>query len=1042
MAICRGLLLTVVSCAVTWAQVSSSAGDIRGTVTDASGGAVAKARVSATNKDQGVSRSVESDESGAYTFVTLPPAVYNVRVEAAGFTTQNIEAIEVTVGAAVRLPIALTVGAVATEVSVTGNVSSVEPERTQQANTIEQRRINNLPINRRNYLDFALLAPGVVETTTLVDDTSYRPIQTPNSGLSFGGSNGRGNGFFIDGVENYQGSGGVRPSVSQEAASEFQINRNSFSAEFGNASGGVINIITKSGGNDFHGNLFGFLRHRDIQARNYFDPGKAAFTRTQSGGTIGGPLRKDKDYFFVSFEQLYRHETNFIPILQDRSEFNGVTTSQNALFTFLERTGNPLLGGLARLARAQLTPGNNPRVLDLFNRNSGTFPFNERLHNFSLRLDHKFSDTHTLFLRSSTSFNQTDNSAFGALDGFNRGRSVSLNDTTAMLSDTVILSPQWVMETRGMFNYSALDVIPNDANGPEININGYGFFGRQIFLPYRGIERHFQFLQNFTFSNGQHTVKMGYDINPVRNSQQSDTFFGGRFTFSRAIPLGALLASAAGDPTLPTQIAGILGGAGQAALIPALSEPITALQSYAVNFPILYQQGFGDPNYIVQLRRNNFYVEDTWKVRRNLTLNVGLRYDLELHNRVVPTSFNKWGPRFGFAWSPGTTAKWAVRGGYGLFYSAINTQIAGVADPLSGRFINQVLTTALGSAFPIPGSSPVATHTAASVYQPLLARGIIGTRTINEADLASIGIPIRPGLPGSVIFGIEPDFKPPWAHQASFEIERGIGTWVVSAGYNFNRAAHLARILGRNVRYTGQTLPDGRPTFARINPLVLQLNNFESGANSFYHAGLFQLTKRFSKGLAINANYTYSKAIDESTDFNSDYSPANQLDARAERGLSPFHQKHRIVATAIYEIAKGGGPVFRNWQLAPIVQYNSWRPFNVLTGVDAQGDTYTTNKRPGFLGRNAGRGPDFVTWDMRVSRRFRFAERWSFEFIAEGFNLLNRTNFRSINNIVGDIPVSALPNPIVGNRGPASNPLAFTAAQNPRQFQFGLKIGF
>jgi hypothetical protein len=153
----------------------------------------------------------------------------------------------------------MTVSAVQSEIVVNAELQAVEVERTQQANTIEQRRINNLPINRRNYLDFAILAPDVVETA-LVDDANFRPIQTPNSGLSFGGSNGRGNGFFIDGVENYQASGGVRPSVSQEAAQEFQINRNSFSAEFGNASGGVINIITKGGTNDLHGNFFGFLQ--------------------------------------------------------------------------------------------------------------------------------------------------------------------------------------------------------------------------------------------------------------------------------------------------------------------------------------------------------------------------------------------------------------------------------------------------------------------------------------------------------------------------------------------------------------------------------------------------------------------------------------------------------------------------------------------------------------------------------------------------------------------------------------------------------------
>jgi hypothetical protein len=224
--------------------------------------------------------------------------------------------------------------------------------------------------------------------------------------------------------------------------------------------------------------------------------------------------------------------------------------------------------------------------------------------------------------------------------------------------------------------------------------------------------------------------------------------------------------------------------------------------------------------------------------------------------------------------------------------------------------------------------------------------------------------------------------------------------------------------------------------FERINPLILQHNVFESSANSFYHAGILQASRRFSKGFSFNANYTFSKAIDESMDFNSDYSPQDQLNARAERSLSAFHQKHRVVVNAVIE--RWG------WNFAPIVQYNSWRPFNVLTGFDAQGDTYVSNKRPAGLGRNMGQGPNFATFDLRLSRRFRYSanERRFVEFTAEAFNLLNRTNFRTINNVVGDVPYATLGAPIVGNRNPASTPLAFTSTQNQRQFQLGLKLYF
>jgi len=226
---------------------------------------------------------------------------------------------------------------------------------------------------------------------------------------------------------------------------------------------------------------------------------------------------------------------------------------------------------------------------------------------------------------------------------------------------------------------------------------------------------------------------------------------------------------------------------------------------------------------------------------------------------------------------------------------------------------------------------------------------------------------------------------------------------------------------------------------------VLQRNVMESNANSFYHAGIIQVTRRFSRGFALNAHYTFSKAIDESTDFNSDYSPNDQLNARAERGLSAFHQKHRFVLSSVYE-SQARSTLLKSWNLAPIVSANSWRPFNVLTGVDLPtgGDSYVNTKRPAHLGRNMGQGPNFFSFDTRLSRRFHFSskEHRNIEFIAEGFNLFNRTNFRTVNNTVGDVPISALPNPIIGNRGSATSPLAFTSTLNPRQFQFGLKINF
>jgi hypothetical protein len=1027
------------------AQAQVSSGDIRGTVVDALGGVLGGVKVTAADPDRGISRSTYTDAEGAYNLPLLPPGAYRLRFEMNGFATKVVEGVELRVGDALSLRTELAVSGMSTEVNVYAETPVIEPERTQQANTIESVRIHNLPINRRNYLDFALLAPGVVETNDMVDGTDYRVVQTPHSGLSFGGSNGRGNAFSIDGVENYYNSGGVRPSISQEAVQEFQINRSTFSAEIGGAFGGAVNIVSKSGSNDFRGTLFGFLRQREIQARNYFDPGKSAFTRLQSGAAAGGPIRRDKTYFFAALERLDRQETAFVPIYQDRGALVSLTPAQQQLFGFFEASGSAQLVGLARSMRAALTP--STRTLELFDRNSGNFPFSEDQTQFSVRLDHRISDRQNLFSRINLTKNFNQNAQFGALIAFNRGRSLEMFDATAMASHAWVLNPGWVLETRLAFGYNQLDVQPTDKIGPGIDINGYGLFGREIFLPSTVYDRHYQAQQIWNTRQGRHDVKFGFDLNPVVDSARSETFFAGRFVFGGRIPLALVLNSATGDPNFATNLGAQLAAMGQRQLAANLQAPLTSLQSYHLGLPEFYQQGFGDPHWRGVNQRFNLFVQDTWRARPGLALNFGLRYELEGNPENIGTDPNNFGPRFGFAWTP--SSRTVVRGGYGLYYSRIDLQIANVAETLGGKQIAQafVQITALPGLVNPRTRQPL---TSADVYQTLMAQGIIGRRAITREDLVQFGLNPSTTSPGSVVFGVVPDYVNPYAHQASLEIERALGGWAVSAAYNFNRAAHLVRILDRNLYYTGRR-PDGAPTFGFYEPLLMQKNIFESTANSFYHALVVQAARRFSRHVGFNAHYTFSKAMDEVTDFNTDFQPHDQLNARAERALSAFHQQHRFVANAVLEspLQPGRGKGFLanlagGFTFAPILAASSGRPFNVLAGVDNLGDRHSTTHRPLRAGRNIGKGPDYFSLDSRLSRRFALGrnERRSLEFIAEGFNLLNRTNFKSINNTVGDIALEALPSPLIGQRGLPTLPLSFTSAFDPRQFQLGVKINW
>ena len=1034
--------------ALAFGQAQSSSGDLTGSVVDASGAVISQAKVTATDPERAMTRSAVTDAAGQFRIPLLPPGSYKVRVEAPGFAVKVFENVQIRVGDTVRLPVGLEVSQLSTELVVMAEPPVVETERTQQANTLQSQQIRNLPINRRNYLDFALLAPGVVETNDLVDGTDYRVVQAPHSGLSFGGGNGRGNAFSMDGVENYAGSGGVRPSLSQEAVAEFQVNRNSFSAEFGGAFGGAINIVSKSGTNDWHGNFFGFLRHRAIQARNYFDPGKSAFTRQQSGVTLGGPIRKDKTFLFASFERLDRNETSFVPILQDRTAFGQMTTSQQQLADFFNATGVAQLRQLAATMKQYLVTNNYPRTVALFNDNSGNFPFHEDSNLVSLRLDHRFTDRHQFFFRGNITNNFSQNAATGALLAYNRGRNSRLLDGTLMLGDTFVIRPNLVSETRAGFSDNILDITTTDPFGPQIDISGFGLFGREIFLPAKALERHYQVMQNFTYMSGKHTLKFGADINPVRVSGRSETFFSGRFSFGENVPLGQLFNAVTGDPNFATTLGGQLVQLGQSKLAPNLSAPISALQAYNLGYPTYYQQGFGDPNWLGWTKRFNFFVTDTWKLHPRLTLNIGARYELEVNPQSVGTDPNNIAPRVGLAWNATEDGKTVVHAGYGMYYSQINTQVPNIAESLAGVQIAQVFVPLSGA----PGlNNPVTGRplTSADIYQTLLAQGVIGARPIRTSDLAQFGVRPSPSNPFAVIFGIAPGFVNPYAQQASFEVERAIGTFAVSAAYNFNRAAHVVRILDRNLYY-GPRRADGQPTFNFYNPLIFQKNIFESTSNSFYHAMILQVTKRFSRGFAVNAHYTWSKAIDETLDFNTDFEPQDQLNARGDRSLSSFHQKHRFVANAVIEsplkAGKGRGWVdnlFGGFAIAPIVAANSGRPFNVLTGVDNLGDRHPNNHRPLGAGRNIGQGPAYFTADLRLSRRFPLGkETRNLEFIAEGFNLLNRTNFKSVNNTVGNITVQDLPRPLTGLRGIPTNPLSFTAAFDPRQFQLGLKFNY
>ncbi|MGI8991586.1 MAG: TonB-dependent receptor [Bryobacteraceae bacterium] len=1028
---CLAVLLVLP--AMLFAQSETTA-TLDGVATDATDAAIPGVKVTLTSNDTGIARASTTDERGEYRFLLVPPGIYNLQAEKTGFGVQLTKNLELTVGQTAVLNLKLNVGASAQAIEVNTDVTAIETERATQSDTITQREVRNLPINRRDYLSFALLAPGVSDSKALADSNNFRVRQTPDSGLSFYGSNGRGNTVNVDGGESNDSGGGVRPTVGQDTVQEFQINRSNYSAEYSSSRGGVINIVTKSGGNRFHGSTFGFFRDRILDAADPFAitlQGTRAVrvkpdsNRQQFGATLGGPIVKDKTFFFMGYEQLRRRESNAVPLLTDLSIFQPTAAQQTIL------AGLP--AAAAGQLRAVLTSPQS--TVDMFQRNSGVFPFRTDQYQGLIRVDHRVSDRDQLSFRYNITQSFDTNPNLSGLTGYSRGYVQENFDSTALGSWTHTFSPTLINEVRAQFNYNNPITSSIDPFGPALEIAGYGAFNRDRFLPSNVTTRRTELSDTVTFSKGAHNFKIGgYELIRQDHSD-SATFFSGRFTFG-ALP-GALVS-------------------------PALaSTSINALQAFNLGLAQSYQQGFGNP--VVKATYPLFagFVQDTWKVRPGLTFDLGVRYEVDVRKPPLPTNKHDVAPRAGFAWSPFADKKTTVRGGYGLFYSAIDFQIDYVVNALNEingyRQIAQVLTT-LNAANPLAVNGPI------NIFQKLRGEGIIGVptpmRPILASDLRQFGINISqtgPRPPLTVLFHNSADYQNPYSQQASFSIEHEFAsTFSTSVSYIFVRGAHLTTSHDDNLLPApinpAKGIPDwgvtpDNPTGTKYfkNPLLFQDNVYESTANSFYHGFIFEANKRFGRNVNFSGNYTFSKAIDETTDYNSDFQPNNQLCRRCERALSSFDQRHKVVVFALLQTGRGTTDTqFRRlvsgFVFTPIFRYNSPRPFNLLAGTEVNNDRHNTTDRPPFAGRNTGIGPSYYSFDMRLSRRFSLGETRSLEFLAEGFNVLNHLNYSSVNNVVG---VISGPFNLHGraDRGP-NDPLGFTAAFDPRRIQLGVRFAF
>ncbi len=1011
--ITRSVLLGLLCLGRLAAQTDLSHGEIRGVITDPTGALVAGAKVSLKSAATGLAREATSNGIGEYAILVLPPGTYDLEFSFPKFRTTLIRDMRVFVGQVTTLPVSLSLGIVRETLAVDGDAALLEVGRSHQATIMSQEPIRDLPIDRRDYLTFALLSPGIADANAQANNTDLRLKQTPTSGISVFGSNGRGNSVTIDGGEANDGGGGVRSTLSQEAIEEFQINRSNYAAEFGAASGGAINIVSKSGGNDWHGSGFGFFRHQTLDAGNPFARVlegdtlvrvKPPANRQQFGGSLGGPLKRDRTFMFAAFEGLVRRESSVVSILTDTSIF-GPTPEQEKVLSGLPEPQ-------ATILRQLLTA--SPSTRQLFEKNSGVFPFKTDSWRFSVRLDHLLTAKDQLFFRTSYTHVNESNANLQALIGASRGLETQQFDPTTTGGWTRVIGPHLVNQFQAQWAYRRFYVDSIEKFGPELRINGFGVFNEDYLLPTRSIERRYEIKDDLTWDRGRHTIKLGGRVLVRGTHSDSHVFFTGRFTFGD-LP-GSVL-----DPSLPPTFV------------------LNALQSFNLGLAQTYLQGGGNP---IVASTNPFwagYIQDSWKVGRGLNLDFGLRYELDQRQPPLPTSHTNLAPRFGLAWNPGKDRRTVVRAGYGIYYSPIYYQIDWSVNALNDfnghRQIGQAFTSIL---FPGPAA-------ANNVYTTLLKQRVIGVptpmRSITAADVAQFGIQFSqtgPLPPFAILFQNSPDFTNPYSQQASGSIERQIGRdFSVSAGFTWVHTLKLTRTRDANLLPAPVDPQLGIRVWSDpryfVDPLIAQRNVFESTANADYKGLILEVTRRFSNGFSFNANYTLSQAMDDVVDYNSDFEAADQANLRAERALSSFHQRHKVVAWALWNAP---------WKLkvAPLFTAGSGRPFNLLAGVDINQDRHDTTDRPIGAGRNTGRGPSFYSLDLRLGREFVLNERFRIEGLAEAFNLLNHLNFASVNNVVG---LMAPPFNVTGrdDRLP-TEPLGFTSCFDPRHIQLGVRIRF
>ena len=1035
------VLFLLLSHRASQAQANTGDAQLNGSIRDQTGSVIVKATVLLRNVATNQTYKASSNNAGFYFLTNVAPGTYDLTIESQGFAKYEQTGLVLRVAQVATIDVGMKVAGTTQEVVVSTTAPVIEPTRTEVSQVIETQQIQALPISGRLFTDFALLSPGVTTGRISLQSTFTDPSVTR---ISFGGQRDLNNSVTVDGADNINtATGSQRATPSQEAVSEFRVVNNSFGAEYGRALGGIVNIVTKSGTNDTHGSVYEYFMNNALNANSPLAlQGFDTFRQNQFGATLGGPLKTDKTFYFVNYEGQRRAQSPQYPGL--------------------------LVANLPAINALKTSFGLAPENLNVMKTAD--------VDNGFLKLDHQLSDKNRLSARYSIQSASNLNMLVGeTLDGGgvgapSSGRNGDLMDqdlvgtlTTAFNENKVnSVLVQWARRNYGFAGVTGQ---------PNLDVPNLLLFGHNFGAFDRYNESRIEGSDTFSIVHGKHYAKFGFDTDYVRNFVIWPGFTPARIIFPS---LGDLLASGKsgwGSTPCPPPLVGLVAPCiaaffWGAPIGPGPFNPNAASPSVSTTWANAFDPASAaDFNVNVNHGYFGFFAQDQFRVTPKLTVNYGLRYDVEAGlGFFVNGDHNNFQPRVGFAYSP--DSKTVIRSGFGIFNDKYSLTFFFVPAPqrppvIAGLPTSQNQTTGtylLNSMFlptpcviaGCPTPPPGAPLPPGTVPPPLLTSAF--ENLINNGSFPNNSLFVQGGT------AVDRNLRTPYTEQTSLEIDRTIGRGLtISAGYMFVAGHKLVRPIDLNVgKPVGIEPGTGKDIYAfAINdpniPAPPGGSNGTNGifyftdstGNSVYHGLTLQAIEKAGKYFSLNANYTFSHTLDDGTFVTFVSTPQSNAQRNLERANSNQDARHRFVANFVADAPQNS--FLRNFQLSSIITLQSARPFTLFVGFDANNDGNPVTDRVGNSPRNSYRGDTLQTVDLRLARAVHLGEKRLLNLSIDAFNLFNRDNIDEVFSVYGApdfIPGQTPTHFGDGVFGPSGAVGAPRTAFNARQLQLAAKFTF